>query len=99
MTSGGEYAIAKTSEEERDFFLTNDNEWAASSLIRQNASSYRIGMDCGNGVITLYVDGQQIDSATDDTFSDGTAGLITWSGEDVSSADVSFDDFIITSLE
>jgi serine/threonine protein kinase len=99
MTSGGEYAIAKTSEEERDFFLTNDNEWAASSLIRENASSYRIGMDCGNGVITLYVDGQQIDSATDDTFSDGTAGLITWSGEDVSSADVSFDDFIITSLE
>jgi hypothetical protein len=99
ITPAGEYAIAETSDENRDVFLTNDNQWAASDLIRQNASSYRIGMDCGNGIINLYVDGQLIDSAIDDSYTNGTAGLIAWSGDNVSSADVSFDDFTVTSLE
>ncbi|MDX1377528.1 MAG: protein kinase [Anaerolineales bacterium] len=99
MTPGGEYAIAVTSDEAQDVFLTNDNRWGASNLIRQNAPSYRIGMDCGYGTITLYVDGQLIDSVSDDTYSSGIVGLITWSGEEISSADVSYDDFVVTSLE
>ena len=56
-------------------------------------------MDCGNGTISLYVDGQLVDSVKDDTYTNGTAGLIAWSGEDVNAADVSFDDFVVTSLE
>jgi serine/threonine protein kinase len=99
MTAGGEYAIAETSNENQDVFLTNDNHWAASDLISQNKTSYRVGMDCGNGILTLYVDGQLIDSVTDDSYTNGSVGLIAGSGEDVSSADISFDDFMITSLE
>ena len=56
-------------------------------------------MDCGNGRLTLYVDGQLIDSVSDDSYTDGTSGLLVWSGEDIASADVSFDDFLITSLK
>lgn len=99
ITPAGEYAIAKAVTGEADFFLTNDNQWASSDLIAHNASSYRIGADCGNGTLTLYVDGEQIDSLSDTTYSIGKVGLLTWSGEDVASADVTFDDFLVTSLE
>ena len=96
---GGEYAIAVTSDENRDFFLTNDNQWARSDLIEQGKSSYRIGLDCAYGYLTLYVDGMAIDAVADSTYTSGISGLIAWSGDDVSAADVSFDDFVITSLE
>jgi hypothetical protein len=68
-------------------------------LITENESSYRVGLECGNGKLSLYVDGQLIDSVSDGTYTDGSVGLITWSGNDISSADVSFDDFVVTSLE
>ena len=99
ITPAGEYAIAKAVTGEADFFLTNDNQWASSDLIAHNASSYRIGADCGNSTLTLYVDGKQIDSVSDSTYSIGKVGLLTWSGKDVASADVTFDDFLVTSLE
>ena len=35
---------------------------ARKDLIEKNKSSYRVGADCGNGTLTLYVDGQQIAS-------------------------------------
>jgi hypothetical protein len=58
-----------------------------------------VGGDCGNGKLTLYVDGKQIASVSDNTYGNGRVGLFIWSGEKVSSADVTFDDFLITSLE
>src|SRR5687768_9420477 len=99
ITPAGEYAIAKAVTGQTDVFLTNDDQWAPSSLIAKNASSYRVGADCGNGTLALYVDGQQVDSVSDTTYSIGTVGLFTWSGEDVASADVSFDDFLVGSIE
>jgi hypothetical protein len=98
ITPAGQYAIAETSPSTSDVFLTNDNQWQYSDSIPRNAQSYRLGADCGNGALTLYVDGQQIDSVTDDTYSNGGVALFVWSGEDVASANVSFDDFIMTRL-
>ena len=99
MTPAGEYAIAKAALAQTDVFLTNDDQWAASDLIAQNSASYRVGADCGNGTVTLYVDGQQIASVSDSSYTAGTVGLLTWSGEDVSTADVTFDDFVVTKLQ
>ncbi|MGZ9226682.1 MAG: hypothetical protein ACXW4M_14120, partial [Anaerolineales bacterium] len=93
----GQYAIAKAKEGETDLFLTNNDEWGDSNLIG-NKSTYRIGMDCANGILSLYVDGQLIDSVSDDSYTNGSSGLIVWSGEEINSADVSFDDFVMTSL-
>jgi hypothetical protein len=45
------------------------------------------------------VDGKAIDSVTDSTYTSGHIGLFAWSGENVSSGDVSFDDFAMTSME
>ena len=99
ITPAGEYAIAKATTGESDVFLTNNDQWGKSDLIPTQAASYRIGADCGQGRLALYVNGQQIDSASDSTYTTGHVGLFTWSGEQVNSADVTFDDFLVTSLE
>jgi hypothetical protein len=98
MTPAGEYAIAKAAAGQTDVFLTNNDEWASSDLISKNASSYRVGADCGHGNLTLYVDGQQIASISDSTYTGGGVAIFTWSGEEVASANVSFDDFAMTEL-
>ena len=98
VTPGGEYAIARAQTGMTDVFLTNNDQWATSDLIPKDASTYRVGADCGNGTLTLYVNGQQIASASDSTHGPGGIGLFTWSGEKVSSANVTFDDFVMTSL-
>ena len=98
MTPAGEYAIAKATTGESDVFLTNNDQWANSDLIATDASSYRIGADCGNGNLTLYVDGQQIVSVADASYVSGGVALFTWSGEEATNTNVSFDDFLMTQL-
>jgi len=99
VTAAGQYAIAVSAVALDDLFLTNNDTWANSDLIPQDASSYRVGADCGgNGALTLYVNGQQIDSVTDSTYTSGNVALFTWSGEEAAGANVSFDDFEMTEL-
>jgi hypothetical protein len=98
MTPAGEYAIAKAAEGQDDLFLTNNDQWTTSDQIARDAASYRVGIDCGNGTITLYVDGLQIASVADASYVDGGVALFTWSGEDATTTDVSFDDFLMTEL-
>lgn len=99
MTPAGEYAIAKAELTKDDTFLTNNNEWAKSDLIAKDAKSYRVGADCGNGKLTLYVDGKQIDSVNDTTYTKGVAGIQVWSDSPAKNVDVSFDDFVVTKLK
>jgi len=99
ITPAGQYVIAQVTSGEDDFFLTNNNEWEFSDLIPEEASSYRLGADCGSdGTLTLYVDGQEIDSVVDTTYTSGGVGLIAWSGEEATNTDVSFDDYLLTDL-
>jgi hypothetical protein len=99
VTPAGQYAIAKAVSGETDVFLTNNDEWADSDLIAVNASSYRVGADCGNGRLALYADGQEIASVTDSSYSSGRVAVFAWSGEEVGiTTDVSFDDFVMTEL-
>jgi hypothetical protein len=99
FTPSQEYAIVKAAEGQDDVFLTNNDQWGSSDQIPENAASYRIGADCGNGTLTLYVDGNQIASVSDTTYTTGRVGLIAWSGDEPPSADVTFDDFVVTSLQ
>lgn len=99
MTPAGEYAIAKATTGQSDVFLTNNDTWASSDLIAVDAASYRVGADCGNGNITLYVDGQQIASVADASYVTGGVAVFTWSGEEASNTDVSFDNFLMTELQ
>lgn len=98
VTPSGEYAIAKAALAVDDEILTNNNTWDTSDLISKNASSYRLGADCGNGTLSLYVDGQLIDSVSDSTYTSGGIALFAWSGEQVGTVNFSFDDFVMTEL-
>jgi hypothetical protein len=99
ITPAGEYAIAKATAEQSDVFLTNNDQWAASDLIEKDAPSYRVGADCGsNGTLTLYVDGQQVASVSDVSYTSGGVAVIVWSGEEAATTNVSFDDFLMTEL-
>ncbi len=98
VTPSGQYAIAKAEAGQTDLFLTNNDEWGTSGSITKNASSYRVGADCGNGTLTLYVDGRQIASVSDSSYTTGGVGLFTWSAQEATTTDVSFDDFVVTSL-
>lgn len=98
MTPAGEYAIVEASIAVADVFLTNNDEWATSDAITPNAASYRVGADCGNGTLTFYVDGKQIDSVSDSTYTNGGVGLFAWSGKETNATDVTFDDFVMTKL-
>ncbi len=96
IDSQGFYAIAKVDGSD-DVFLTNNDDWGQSEAIAKNAPSYRLGADCANGTLTLYVDGQQIDSASDSSFTAGDVGLFAWT-EDEINAEIHFDDLVVTSL-
>jgi hypothetical protein len=99
VTGAGEYAIGKYTFA-GDTLLTNDGQWGSSDVIASGADSYRIGADCGSdGTLTLYVDGQQIESVNDTTYTLGNVGLFVWSGEQLDGTDVTFDDFMVTKLK
>jgi hypothetical protein len=97
VTDAGEYAIGLYTFA-GDTILTNNGQWNKSSLIKSDADSYRLGADCGNNTLALYVDGQLIDSVTDSTYTSGNVGLFAWSGEELNGTSVSFDDFVLTKL-
>jgi hypothetical protein len=98
ITPAGQYAIALASEGEVDVFLTNDDTWGDSDLISVNADSYRVGADCGKGILNLYVDGQVVATALNDAYLKGQVGVFTWSDVDAVTTDISFDDFVMTAL-
>jgi hypothetical protein len=99
VTPAGEYAIAKATAEQSDVFLTNNDAWASSDLIAKDASSYRVGADCAsNGTLALYVDGKQIASVSDVSYTNGGVAVFTWSGEEATTTNLSFDDFLMTEL-
>lgn len=95
ITPSGDYGIVKSRFVEEEVDLAT----GSSDLIPQNASSYRIGMDCGNGAISLYVNGQLIDTGYDEEYATGGVALFAWSDEVANGVTVFFDDFIITELK
>ena len=97
VTGAGQYAIGRYTLV-GDTLLTNGGEWGKSDLITSGASSYRIGADCGNGRLALYVAGQLVDSVSDSSYTSGIVGLMVWSAEEPIKTDVSFDDFLIAEL-
>lgn len=99
VTGAGEYAIGKYTLL-GDELLTNGGQWEKSDAITPGADSYRLGADCGgDGTLTLYVDGKQVDSVNDTTYASGGVGVFAWSGEQPNATSVSFDDFKMTEIK
>lgn len=98
ITPAGQYAIARVDSGTLENFITNNGQWGYSNLIETNAPSYHVEAACGNGVLTLSVNGQQIDTVTDTTYTSGRAGVFIWSAEQATKTDISFDDFLLANL-
>ena len=94
VSPSGYYAFIKSSVALEDVYLKE----GASDVISASASSMRIGLDCGNSTLTLYVNGQQIDSVSDASYPNGVVGLFAASDDLDSGATVTFDDFVMTKL-
>jgi len=94
VSPDGYYAFIKSSVAADDVFLKEGN----SDVISGSASLMRLGLDCMNGSMTLYVNGQQIDSVSDSTYTSGVIGLFAASDDQESGANVTFDDFTSSQL-
>jgi hypothetical protein len=94
VSPDGYYAFIKSSVAVEDVFLKEGN----STVISGSPSSMRLGLDCSNGSMTLYVNGQQIDSVSDSSYTNGVVGLFAASDDQDSGANVTFDDFSSSQL-
>jgi hypothetical protein len=90
----GYYAFIKAAVAKDDEYLKEGN----STVISGSPSPMRLGLDCANGTLTLYVNGQLIDSVSDSTYTSGVIGLFAASHDQQSGANVTFDDFVVTKL-
>jgi hypothetical protein len=92
FTANGDYTIRLyDAANEEDIILAE----GTTDEIDADADSYKVGLDCANGEIALYLDGEQIDSADDDTYSSGDIGLFAWTGDDAP-AEIHYDDLVVT---
>lgn len=94
VSPDGYYAFIKAAAGQEDVFLKD----GTSDLISAYSGSVRLGLDCGGGLLTLYVNGQQIDSVSDSTYTNGVIGLFAASDDENNGATVTFDDFVVTQL-
>lgn len=95
VASDGYYTITNSTVGQDNVTLTD----GTSNLIPTGNDPFNIGADCGNGVLTLYVNGQEVASAQDFTYTSGKVGLFAASNDKPNSVDVTFDDFVLTELE
>jgi len=92
ISADGNFTI-RLSQAGKDKVLAEDK----SNAITTNAISYTVGADCAGGNLALYVDGAQIASAHDTTYTTGHVGLFAWTG-DGAPAEIHFDDLVVTKL-
>jgi hypothetical protein len=90
----GHYAFIRSADGQDDVYLKEGD----STVISANTESLRIGLDCGGGTLTLYVNGEKIDSVADSTYTSGVIGLFASSDDLPGGATVTFDDFVVTKL-
>ncbi len=95
----GYYAIVRVDGEDDVFLTDEDNQWILSEDIEINAEAYDVeGICAADGTLTLIVNGVEIASVQDDTYSDGDIGLFAQSFEQVP-VEVHFDDFVVLPAE
>ncbi len=95
----GYYAIVRVDGEDDVFLTSDENLWVQSDDIEINADSYTLEAVCAeDGSLSLIVDGTEIASAFDDTYSEGDIGLFALSFEEVP-VEVHFDDLQVVEVE
>lgn len=94
VSPDGYYAFIKSSIAADDVFLKE----GTSDMISSNPIEMNLGLDCKNGSMTLYVNGQAIDTVSDSTYTTGVIGLFAASDDIQTGTSVLFDDFVVTKI-
>lgn len=95
FTVDGYYAIIKTQDGKDTILTSTKGVWEKTDKYQQNTQSYQIGADCANGQLALYVDGTQVDSVSDSTFTKGDVGLFI-NTFDQAKSEVHFANYVVT---
>ncbi|MEW6401232.1 MAG: hypothetical protein AB1649_05495 [Chloroflexota bacterium] len=95
VAADGYYTISKSQVGTDDVSFANGTSTAIPAL---GSGPFTMGADCGTGNLALYVNGQQIATAQDATYTSGKVGLFAWTDEQANGANVTFDDFVLTAL-
>lgn len=91
ISGDGMYAIARAMQGEFDWLV----DWQDSSVIRQGNATNHIRAICNGDQLTLIVNGKQLATASDTTYSEGDIALAVASLEPASS-EVHFDNLKVT---
>lgn len=94
VSPDGYYAFIKSSVVGDDVYLKD----GFSDVVTSNLNSLRLGLDCNNGSMTLYVNGQVIETVSDSTYTSGSIGLFLASQEERNGASAIFDNFAVTKI-
>jgi hypothetical protein len=92
ISSDGYYGITKVTSASSDLIGRDSLEF--SEAINQGTATNHIRLDCIGDVLTLYVNGQQIDQQTDSDYTTGNVGLIAGTYDTVGT-DILFDNFFV----
>jgi len=94
----GYLAVVKADGDTEKVLSSDTDQWESSDSVPVNASSYKIGLECANGRVALYLNKEEIFSAQDKTFTEGQVGVFLQSF-DKSDAEVHFDNLTITEVK
>lgn len=92
ISSDGYFGIGKVKDGAQEL-IGNDN-MMPSDAINQGDAVNQIRADCNGTILTLYVNGQEVDSQIDSDFTAGNVGLIAGTFEDTYT-DILFDNFTV----
>jgi hypothetical protein len=92
ISSDGYYGITKVTSASSD--TLGRDELGYSDSINQGFSTNHIRFDCIEDVLTLYVNGNQIDQQTDTEYTSGNVGLLA-GAYDIPGTDILFDNFFV----
>jgi hypothetical protein len=73
----GTYSIAVVVDDEATLLTSDDGTWSKSTLIDPAARTFDVEAICDGEDLALYVDGEHVDSVSDDTFDSGQVGVFS----------------------
>jgi hypothetical protein len=92
ISSDGYYGIGKVINGEQVLIDMEGNYMVPTDTINQGAAINHIRGDCVGSTLTLYVNGQQVDSKTDTDLTSGDVGLMAGTFDEAGT-DITFDNF------
>ena len=93
ISSDGYYGITKVTSNSSD--LLGLSELQPSNYINKGLASNHIRFDCIGNVLTLYINGHQVDQENDSSYTTGNVGLIAGT-YDTPGTDILFDNFAVS---